>query len=80
MGLGLSIAKKIIEAHQGQILVENISGAEGQTGSRFTVVIPRNLKTPEMRRLEWWAEEGEQTEGPAENSGWPRRADARTGS
>ncbi len=66
MGLGLSIAKKIIEAHQGQILVENISGAEGQTGSRFTVVIPRNLKTPEMRRLEWWAEEGEQTEGSAE--------------
>lgn len=51
-GLGLSIAKKIIDAHHGQILVTNLSGSD-QTGTRFTVKIPRNLKTPEMRRREW---------------------------
>ncbi len=53
MGLGLSIAKKIIDAHFGQILVQNLSGEGGKTGVRFTVVIPRNLQTPEMRRQKW---------------------------
>jgi signal transduction histidine kinase len=56
-GLGLSIAKKIVDAHNGDILVTNLSN--GKTGTRFTVHIPRNLKTPEMRRREWMAEEGE---------------------
>ncbi len=56
-GLGLSIAKKIIDAHDGQILVKNLED-EGQIkGARFTVIIPRNLKTPEMRRREWTAAE-----------------------
>ena len=63
MGLGLSIAKKTIDAHHGQILVKNLSDGEGGvTGTRFTIIIPRNLKTPEMRRQEWYDEvvDGEQ--------------------
>jgi len=49
-GLGLSIAKKIMDAHDGQILVENLAGEAGVSGTRFAVVIPRTLQTPEMRR------------------------------
>lgn len=58
MGLGLSIAQKIIEAHGGQICFENVLGEDRQTGSRFTVIIPLDLMTPEMRRREWLREEG----------------------
>lgn len=50
IGLGLSIAKKIIDAHNGQILVENISKPNGKTGTRFTVIVPQCLKTLEMIR------------------------------
>lgn len=49
-GLGLSLAKKIIEAHNGQILVRNITDETGVSGTCFTVIIPLNLMTPEMRR------------------------------
>lgn len=53
-GLGLSIAKKIMDAHNGDIQVENLSDKNGNpTGTRFTVHIPLNLSTPEMRRREW---------------------------
>lgn len=52
-GLGLSIAKKIVDAHEGQILAKNLVHEQGRTGTRFTVIIPRFLKTPEMRRREW---------------------------
>lgn len=55
-GLGLSIARKIIDAHNGQILVENLVSNGEVKGTRFTVIIPRNLRTPEMRRKEWLAE------------------------
>jgi signal transduction histidine kinase len=48
-GLGLSIARKIMDAHEGKLLVTS-PYVEGKTGTRFTVVIPRNLQTPEMRR------------------------------
>ncbi len=39
-GLGLSIARDIVRAHDGDIMVESISGA----GSRFTVDIPAAIK------------------------------------
>lgn len=53
VGLGLSIAQKIVEAHDGQILVKNLVENNVVTGTCFTVIIPRDLKTPEMRRQEW---------------------------
>ncbi len=56
-GLGLSIAKKIVDAHSGQLIIENVDSTAGKTGTRSTVVIPRNLRTLEMRRREWAAEE-----------------------
>jgi signal transduction histidine kinase len=59
-GLGLSIAKKIVDAHEGDILVKNLYYPDGRTGTSFTVIIPRNLKTPEMRRREWVEAEAEQ--------------------
>jgi signal transduction histidine kinase len=41
-GLGLSITKKIVDAHQGRIWVESpYAGAD--SGTRFTVALPRNL-------------------------------------
>jgi signal transduction histidine kinase len=51
-GLGLSIVKKIVDAHQGQIWVES-PYAEGKSGTKFTVVIPRGLATPKMSTEEW---------------------------
>jgi signal transduction histidine kinase len=56
-GLGLSIAKKIVDAHNGQLLIENIETTTDKTGTRSTVIIPRNLMTLEMRRRVWEAEE-----------------------
>jgi signal transduction histidine kinase len=52
-GLGLAIAKKIVDAHNGSINVTNLSGEDGETGALFSVALPRNLTTPEMRRQEW---------------------------
>jgi len=40
-GLGLSIAKKIVDAHRGRIWVES-PYEEGKAGTRFTVVLPRD--------------------------------------
>ena len=40
-GLGLSIAKQIVEAHKGSIYAENMRDADGKvTGARFTVELP----------------------------------------
>ena len=59
-GLGLSIAKKIMDAHLGDIKVQNLTNKDGEiTGSRFSVYIPLNLSTPEMRRREWLPENDE---------------------
>jgi signal transduction histidine kinase len=57
-GLGLSIANKIVEAHYGKISAENLYTNDEASGTRFTVRIPRDLKTPEMRRREWQQDEG----------------------
>lgn len=43
-GLGLSIAKKIVEAHSGKIWVESPCPESG-TGSKFTFTLPKNLDT-----------------------------------
>jgi signal transduction histidine kinase len=51
-GLGLSVAKAIIEAHEGEITVES-PYAGVKRGTRFTLRIPRHLRTPEMKRKEW---------------------------
>lgn len=41
-GLGLSISKQIIEAHDGTVCAENRSAENGETvGARFTVRLPR---------------------------------------
>jgi signal transduction histidine kinase len=52
MGLGLSIAKKIIDAHEGDILVRDAANGD-KSGTIFTVRIPRQLQTPEMKRQMW---------------------------
>jgi signal transduction histidine kinase len=44
-GLGLSVAKKIVDAHRGRIWLES-PYEEGKTGTRFTVVLPRDLPLP----------------------------------
>ena len=44
-GLGLSITKKIMEAHQGQIEVESPYQPD-KSGTRFTIIIPRSLPVP----------------------------------
>ncbi len=48
-GLGLSLARKIMEAHDGEIRILS-PYAEGTPGTRVTAVISRRLVTPEMRR------------------------------
>lgn len=42
LGLGLSIAKRIVDAHQGEIRVESPYPPLGEKGTRFTVVLPRD--------------------------------------
>jgi signal transduction histidine kinase len=44
-GLGLSIAKKIIEAHEGNIEIQSPYQPD-MSGTKFTITIPRTLKPP----------------------------------
>jgi signal transduction histidine kinase len=55
MGLGLSIAKKIVDAHNGQLLAENLLDEDSGEirGTLFTLIIPRDLRTVEMQRQIW---------------------------
>jgi signal transduction histidine kinase len=53
-GLGLSIAKKIMDAHLGEIIIQNLTSDDGIViGSLASIYIPLNLSTPDMRRREW---------------------------
>lgn len=53
-GLGLSIVKKIVGAHHGEIWFES-PYESGKQGTKFTVVIPKDLATPAMKQEEWEA-------------------------
>jgi signal transduction histidine kinase len=61
-GLGLSVAKKIIDAHDGSIKVES-PYAPGKPGTRFTVRIPRNLPLPTPLGQDTYEVVDRQTEG-----------------
>ena len=39
-GLGLAIVKGIVEAHHGNVAVENVLAGSGSSGCRFRVVLP----------------------------------------
>lgn len=47
-GLGLSIAKKIVDAHDGRIGLES-PYQPGKSGAKFTIIIPRGLPLPTAR-------------------------------
>lgn len=44
-GLGLPMAKKIVVAHGGELLLESTTAAEGEeTGTKFSIILPLPLK------------------------------------
>lgn len=43
-GLGLSISRQIVKAHQGTIFAENIKFGGATRGVRFTVILPRGAR------------------------------------
>jgi signal transduction histidine kinase len=49
MGFGLSICKRIVEAHGGKIVVESTA----QKGTVFTLTIPKSIKVPSHEEETW---------------------------
>lgn len=66
-GLGLSITKKIIDAHEGEITLESPYNG-GQSGCRFTIKIPRNLPLPGQFGLDHQSIEDASHEAAGESS------------
>ena len=50
-GLGLSISKQIIEAHQGIIIAENVLDKNKVTGARIKIILKKNLKLKQFSKL-----------------------------
>ena len=46
-----------MDAHDGDIKITNLTDDDSVTGTRFSVHIPLDLSTPEMRRRELISEE-----------------------
>src|SRR5207249_4560459 len=49
MGLGLSICRRIVQAHGGQITATNLTGG----GSAFTIWLPCGSESPVIARIQF---------------------------
>ena len=47
MGMSLAICKRIVEAHNGRIVVDSEVGK----GTTFTIILPKNLSKTEFRQV-----------------------------
>jgi PAS domain S-box-containing protein len=62
LGIGLSLCRSIVEAHQGRITAENLYNEQGIAGCRFTVWIPvavsASMEVPDTDEFETRARPG----------------------